>query len=77
MAWPQDSEQLLERYAYACMQLREAQNAGNRADVARWQAEKDSIAELIEDVINSRRIWRVLATVCVLLLIGIAAAVAR
>lgn len=74
--WPQDSQTLLERYAYACNQLRAAQNAGNRADIARWQAEKESIAELVDDVVSSRRIWRVLAAVSVTVLIGIAVAAA-
>ncbi len=74
--WPQDNHALLERYAYACNQLRAAQNAGNRVDIARWQAEKESIAELVDDVASSRRIWRVLAAVSTLVLIGIAVAVA-
>ena len=74
--WLQDSQTLLERYAYACNQLRAAQNAGNRADIARWQSEKDSIVELYDDVVSSRRIWRVLAAVSVTVLIGIAVAAA-
>jgi hypothetical protein len=74
--WPQDNQTLLERYAYACNQLRAAQNAGNRADIARWQAEKECIAELVDEVASSRRIWRVLAVVSVMVLIGIAVAVA-
>jgi hypothetical protein len=74
--WPPDNELLLERYAYVCTQLRAAQNAGNRADVGRWQAEKDEIVQRFDGMVSSRRIWRVLAAVSVLVLIGIAAAVA-
>lgn len=73
--WPQDNELLLDRYAYVCAQLRAAQNAGNRADIARWQAEKESIVELFDQVVESRQGWRVLAMIMVFGMVAVGALV--
>jgi hypothetical protein len=67
--WPPDNELLLERYAYVCTQLRAAQNAGNRADVGRWQAEKDEIVQRFDGMVSSRRAWRFAAVIVTALII--------